>query len=228
LKGGGMVLDALVDQLGGWLRDVRAERLAAKDKLAANRDQRAAQVLYDASVLLASMQAYDNAARSAYRSAYVLASQDPAVNEDAAIREDRRQAYRKLQDFEDLHELYRRAGRAIQQLATESEDLASEAWAESLLALISCGNKFQRITHDVRDAKQKYEQAYRYGYSTSEFMRATSDGSSSKDVATYAKRMMSRIDPLTDLLDQADKAYSALCVSARSAHNLPPLPVFNP
>ena len=223
-----MVLDALVDQLGGWLRDVRAERLAAKDRQAADRDQHAARVLYDASVLLASMQAYDNAARSAYRSAYVLASQDPVGNGDAAIREDRRQAYRKLQDFEDLHELYRRAGRAIQQLTTESEELSAVAWAASLPALISCGNEFQRITYDVRGAKQKYEQEYRYGYSTGEFMRAMAHGSPSKDVATYAKRMMSRIDPLTDLLDQADKAYSALCVSARSAHNLPPLPTFNP
>lgn len=223
-----MVLDAFVDQLGGWLRDVRAERLAAKDKQAADRDQRAAQVLFDASVLLASMQGYDNAARAAYHSAYLLASEDLVGDEDAAIRRNRLKAYGKLRDFEDLHELYRRADRAIQQLCAENEELPGVAWAEPLSALISCGNEFQRITSDVRGAKQKYEQEARYGYGSGEFMRAMARGFPSQDVATYARRMMSRIDPLTDLLDRADQAYSALCVSARSVHNLPPLPAFNP
>lgn len=223
-----MVLDGLVDQLGGWLRDVRAERLAAKDKDAANRDQRAAQVLYDASVLLATMQAYDNEARSAYRSAYLFASQVPVEDEDAAIKEDRRKAYRNLQDFEDLEELYRRAGRAVQQLHAEQEEFAEAAWAGSLRMLINCGNEFQRITSDVRGAKQKYTEEARYGYASPEFMRAMARGLPSKDVAAYATRMISRIEPLTDLLDRADEAYGALCATVRRIHNLPPLPAVNP
>jgi hypothetical protein len=223
-----MIVDTLVDQLGSWLRDVRAERLAAKDKEAAARDDRAAQVLHDASVLLASMLAYDNAARSAYRSAYLFASQDRVADEDAAVKEDRRKAYRNLQSFEDLEDLYRRAGRALSQLRAECGQLAGVTWQGPLSELISCGNEFRSITQDVRDSKQKYTQEFQQGYRSSEFMRALASGSPSADVAKYATRMMSRINPLTELLDRADVAYSDLCATVRRSHNLPPLPALNP
>ena len=223
-----MILDALVDQLGGWLRDVRTERLAAKDREAAGRDQRAAELLYEASVLVASMQAYDNAARSAYRNAYLFASQDYDENEDAAIKEDRRQAYRNLQSFELLEELYRRAERALRQLRAEREESAGVAWEELVSALISYGDRFRVITRDVRNSKQKYSEEVQYGYGTPGFMRALAKGYPSADVAGYAARMMTRVKPLTELLDRADETYGDLCATVRRSHNLPPLPAFNP
>jgi hypothetical protein len=223
-----LIIDPIIDQLGGWLRDVRAERIQEKDRVAAEEDQRSAQVLHDASILIVSMQAYDNNARLAYRRAYLFATQEPVANEDSAIREDRRKAYRNLQDFEDQEQIYRRADRALASLHGQSK-LPPESDEEvALSALLVYGDEFQTLTHDVRDAKLKYSEESRYGYGTGEYGRALANGVPSKSVARYAQRMISRVAALRPLLDDADKAYADLCAAVRRQHNLPPLPVIEP
>lgn len=223
-----MVIDTVIDQLGSWLRDVRAERIQAKDRAAAEGDQRSAQVLHDASILIISMQAYDNNARPAYRRAYLFAVQESTANEDPAIREDRRKAYRNLQDFEDLEELYRRADRALHSLRGQSQLPPESDEEEALSALLVYGDEFQRLTHDVRNAKQKYSEENPYGYGTSEYYRALATGAPSKSVARYAQRMISKVETLRSILDDADKAYADLCAAVRRKYNLPPLPVIDP
>lgn len=225
-----MVLDALVDQLGGWLRDVRAERLTAKDKAAAARDQKAGDILYHASILVASMQAYDNGARRAYGDANRLASQAFDRDEDPAITEDRRKAYRRLEKSEDLQELFRRAQRSLYELRgplePPRESMCTPGEEEALVRLIDCGQRFVNITRDVRSSKEKYSQDFG-NIDIGAYMRAMASGSPSDAVAVYVKRMLSRVEPLPQLLDEADLAYSALCREVREHHRLPPLPALN-
>lgn len=223
-----MVLEVIIGPLNDWMRDVRKDRQAAKDKAAAAADQRAAQVLLDATILIALVQEYDNSARRAYGDAWMFASQEPVADEDPAIAADRRKAYRNLQDFEYGQQLFREAARVLGPLRDRPEPLADATAEGSLAALVRCGQEFLRLTGDVRDAKQKYAEEARYGYGSAEFMRAIASGSVSSAVARYAARMSDRIQPLSALLDRADGAYGDLSTALRQAHHLPELPPLRP
>jgi hypothetical protein len=225
-----VVLDALVDQLGGWLRDVRTERLTAKDKAAAAKDQKAGDILYHASVLVASMQAYDNHARRAYGDAYRYASQPFDRDEAPAITEARRKAYRRLEKFEDLQELFRRAQRSLHELrgpvGSAREPMCTPGEEEALVRLIDRGQQFVYITRDVRSVKEQQRRDFG-NINIGAYMRAMARGLPSDEVTVYIKKMMFRIEPLPHLLDEVDLAYSALCREVREHHQLPPLPALN-
>lgn len=219
-----MVLDALIEELGDWLRDVRAERLAERDRHTAEQSNRAAHILYNASVLVASMQAYDNTARPAYSNAYRYASQGQAEGEDAVIREDRRGAYRRLEEFEDLHQLYRQAERAKQSLSGDGDAVLTPPAEIALHRLLDCGDRFLEITRDVRNRKQRQASENMFGDMGGEYGRALASGAPSNDVARYARTMLTRIEPLVGLLDEANSAYGKLCRRVREAYRLPPPP----
>jgi hypothetical protein len=170
------------------------------------------------------MQEYDNSARRAYGQAALFASQEPVADEDPAIREDRRKAYRSLQDFEYGRQLLGEAVRVLGPLRDRPQPIGGPAEQGFLDELVQCGQKFVRLTTDARDAKVKYSEEAQHGYGTSEYMRAMASGSVSAAVARYATRMSARIEPLERLRDRADLAYCDLCTALREHHNLPPLP----
>jgi hypothetical protein len=219
-----MVLDAFIEELGDWLRDVRAERRAERDRDIAEHSNRAARILYDASVLIASMQAYNNTARLAYSNAYRYASQGQAHDEDPAIREARRSAYRRLEEFEDLHVLYSQAERAKQSLRGDSSSMLAPSAEVALHQLLDCGDRFREITRDVRDRKSRQAHRRLLGDMGGEYGRVLVSSAPSSDVARYARTMLSRIRPLLELLDEANSAYGRLCGSIRNDYHLPPPP----
>jgi hypothetical protein len=222
--GGSVVLDALVEQLSEWARDVKRDRAAAQDRASAAADQQAAQVLRDATYLIALMQEYDNSARRAYREAFMYASQEPVADEDPAIKGDRRKAYDNLRVFDYGQELRRAATRVLGPLRDRPAPLDDVTAEGSVAALVRCGQEFLRLANDVRNAKQMYDGEAAYGYGSADFMRSMANGSVSEVVARYATRMIERTEPLSTVLDRADSAYGDLCTALRQAHHLPELP----
>jgi hypothetical protein len=212
-----MVLDAAMDQLGGWLRDVRAERRAAKENAAA-------QLLYNATVLVRTMRDYDNQARSAYLRAQALASEEPDAEEDPSMKEIRRAAYEKLQSFEEIKDLIYTARDALTAVTADRAQIAEAEYESALSTLIDRGKAFIDVTGKVRHAKEQYVVDSNNGLYKPGLLRLMGKGFASADIAAYAQGMLDRLAPLSTLVDEAVDAYSELSVTIRHMHHLPPLP----
>jgi hypothetical protein len=221
-----MVLDAVINPLNDWLRDIRAERLTARNQETAQLDNRAARILHDASVLLATMQTYDNEARMIYRRVHLYASQIAVATEDPKTTEERRQAYESLTVFEGNYELNRRAQRYLGMIQNEHAHLVEPAFDQALNRLTSCGQRFVRITGEVSGAKERYVEDSRAGLSPA-VRRCLANGIPHEGVAAYAEAMLDRVRPVRALLDEADLAYSELSATICRAHNLPSPPAIN-
>jgi hypothetical protein len=212
-----MVLDAVIDQMGGWLRDVRAEHRAAKVNAAA-------QLLYNATVLVRTMRDYDNQARGAYVRAQALASEEHGTDEDPSMKDIRRAAYDKLQSFEEIKDLIYTARDALTAVKADSAQIAEAEYAGTLSTLIDRGNAFVDVTGKVRNAKEQYLVDSRNGLYKPGLLRLMAGGVASADIASYAQGMLDRLAPLSTLVDEAVDAYSELSVTIRRMHHLPPLP----
>jgi hypothetical protein len=212
-----MVLDAAMDQLGGWLRDVRAERRAAKENAAA-------QLLCNATVLVRTMRDYDNQARSAYLRAHPLASEEPDADEDPSMKEIRRAAYEKLQSFEEVKGLIYTARDALTAVKADRAQIADAEYESALDTLIDRGKAFIDVTGKVRHAKEQYLVDSDNGLYKPGLLRSMGKGFASADIAAYAQGMLDRLAPLSTLVDEAVDAYSGLSVTIRRMHHLPPLP----
>lgn len=188
----------VLNAAGGWLQ-------AALQHARKERDRRAARVLHDAFVVVASMRAYDNAFR-------------PLLGEALAFStkwddERRRSLENELRRFFDVEEILPAFRQAFQALQSSGWDGAGE---EALNRLIEAASSFgNEIVGPIWMEKENYAMRAR-------IFNALSYGQSS-DEADILHEWAERIAAVLDrhLLAQADNAFGELRNAVLVAHDLP-------
>jgi hypothetical protein len=192
---------SLIDVLnaaGGWLR-------AALQHARKERDRRAARVLHDAFVVVASMRAYDNAFR-------------PLLGEVRAFStkwedERRRRLENDLRLFFDVEEILPRFRQAFQALQSSGWDGAGR---EALGRLIGTASTFgDEIVGPIWKEKENYAMRARI-FSVLSFGQSPEEA---EIVHEWAERIAAVLD--RHLLAQADNAFGELRNAVLAAHDLP-------
>ncbi len=192
------VLFQVLDKAAGWLRD--ALREARKE-----RDRKAAHVLHDAFVVVASMRAYDNAFR-------------PLLGQLLAFsieweKERRDRLSDQLSSFFDIEQILPRFRQAFQALQASGWE---EAGREALGQLVDAASTFaEEIVGPVWKEKENY-------VVRGQMLQALEHGKTHGEeqvVREWAERLARILD--RRLLAEADNACGALRQAILAAHRLP-------
>jgi hypothetical protein len=198
------VIGLVVDRANAWLNQVSARR-----------ENRTALRLRDAGILVSCASLYDNAARRVYIAGLLHLTSDWTP-------ERRQQALDDLEDFETVHEVYRRAEGSLVSLkkSVALRPPRDPAELDECNLLVRDGERFLKIAYRIKDEKTR--RAKLHAERGARFYASLLKPEGNPEIVwRYARKMRAELEPLPDLVNELVREWGTLRAITVQHHGFP-------